>query len=146
MRLQRCINDGRLTIIVEFRPSVFNGSENSKVAGVAPATDFSVTIQPTGTPKGITIWCTTSSCFTESSRRFSIASVRYFESADEKLFGYNGPEFTDLSSVLRTHFDAWFLSIGLDEKLCDLIDDICARREHFEYQRWRQGIQKLTDR
>lgn len=106
-------------------------------------TDFTVTCEkPQG--NGVVFQCTTLEG--DDKYRYVIGNVRYYASPEEKSSSsaYTGPDFEDLEEGVQAGLDAWLVSLGVDDALCDFIDTMAIDKEQREYMRFLQSLQTIV--
>jgi complement component 1 Q subcomponent-binding protein, mitochondrial len=108
------------------------------------STDFTLTIESADKrDKGITLFCSTQQ---GEGHRFIVGQVKSWASEAERdsASSYNGPEFEDLDEKVQAALDDFLgETIGLDDSVCDFIDESASDKEHREYVRWLGNVQDV---
>lgn len=119
------------------------------------STDFTITVESKASPtstvsttrgdEGMIFYCSTQK---GEGHRFIIGNVKSFTSIAERdsVSSYNGPEFDDLEEKLQEAVDEYLGELGIDNTVFDFIDASAVDKEHREYMRWLESVQKFMEK
>jgi len=113
--------------------------EENQMSG--DSTNFTVTLSDKTQERGVILYC----CTATGDHRYVIGNVRSFASAAERdsNTAYAGPDFEDLDDNIQEAMDALNAEMGINDELCDFIDQAAVDKEQREYVRWLKNVQDL---
>lgn len=158
--LSRNVGGKRVSVDFQLVNPNLNGEEGEEEAmgdgeeNEGETTDFSVTIEnavenqdadkSAAKPNagGVTFYCTT---VAGDKFRYLIGNVRLFKNEEEKnsVSSYNGPEFEGLSPSLQENLENYLDTFGINNDLCDIIDEMAIDKETKEYANWLESFMEF---